>query len=90
MELQSIFKEETKAHRIQRALLSSFGSNRESPSLLIGESSTLAVNLFSETVIFFLEVFDDLNLFAVDPAGKGEDQKVPRGEDKVHWGRLMR
>jgi len=58
----------------------------ESSPLVIGESQAIGTELLSQDAVLFAQVVDRTLLFAVDPAGDGEEQGAQRQACGVHAG----
>ena len=49
----------------------------EPPPLIVGEQVASSTELFTQDLVLFSEIVDDLLLLAMDPAGDHHDDKMP-------------
>lgn len=53
-----------------------FGLGGEPSPLVISEQQTLGAKVFAKDTVFGLEIFDDVTLMAIGPAGEGQLQEL--------------
>jgi hypothetical protein len=69
---------------VEGAVADGFTPNRESASLVVGQSKSFATELLLENAILFSEIVDHVILLARYPSGHGGNEDLPRLENGRH------